>query len=112
MLDDHDLDLDIVFKALADPTRREILKQLSVGDAYVSQLAEPHKMSLAAVSRHVQVLANAGLMSRSREGKNIRCGLNAEPLREATEWLSYYRTFWTQKLGALGDFLEEGEAHE
>ncbi|MBL4906266.1 MAG: helix-turn-helix transcriptional regulator [Sneathiella sp.] len=107
MENQQSLDLNVVFKALADPTRREILKQLSKEDAYVSQLAEPHKMSLAAVSRHVQVLTNAGLMHRTREGKSIRCHLNAVPLKEATDWLAYYSQFWEQKLDSFGAFLKE-----
>ncbi len=99
-------DMDAVFGALADPTRRAILTRLSQGDATVNELAEPHDMSLAAVSRHVHVLADVGLMSRIREGKNIRCQLNAAPLREATSWLTGYQRFWDQKLDALGEFLE------
>ncbi len=99
-------DMDSVFGALADPTRRAILARLSQGDATVSELSEPHDMSLAAVSRHIHVLADAGLMSRVREGKTIRCHLNADPLREATNWLAGYQEFWEQKLDALGAFLE------
>lgn len=98
--------MDAVFGALADPTRRAILARLSQGDAYVSELAEPYDMSLAAVSRHVHVLENAGLMDRTREGKSIRCRLNAEPLKEVSDWVGVYRAFWEQKLDALGDFLE------
>ncbi|TQV70662.1 helix-turn-helix transcriptional regulator [Denitrobaculum tricleocarpae] len=99
-------DMDSVFGALADPTRRAILARLSQGDATVSELSEPHDMSLAAVSRHIHVLADAGLMSRVREGKRIRCRLNAQPLREATSWLAGYQAFWDQTLDALGEFLE------
>lgn len=99
-------DMDAIFGALADPTRRAILARLSQGEATVSELATPHEMSLAAVSRHLHVLADAGLMSRTREGKSIRCRLEAAPLREATSWLIDYRRFWEQKLDALGAFLE------
>lgn len=99
-------DMDSVFGALADPTRRAILARLSRGEASVSELSQPHDMSLAAVSRHIHVLAEAGLMDRVREGKTIRCRLNAEPLREATSWLACYQKFWDQKLDALGEFLE------
>ena len=97
--------LDVVFAALGDPTRRAILARLAQGDAYVSELAEPHEMSLAAVSRHVHVLADAGLMNRIREGKSIRCQLNADHLKAAADWLTYYQKFWELKLDALGDFL-------
>ena len=102
-------DMDAIFGALADPTRRAILARLSQGDATVTELAGPHDMSLAAVSRHLHVLADAGLMSRIREGKSIRCRLEATPLREATSWLIGYQRFWDQKLDALGDFLEGHE---
>lgn len=99
-------DLDAVFGALADPTRRAILARLCRGDATVTEIAEPHAMSLAAVSRHVQVLAKAGLMTRMREGKTIRCRLEAAPMREIADWLIPYRRFWVQKLDALGQLLE------
>ena len=105
-------DMDAVFGALADPTRRAILARLSQGEATVSELAAPHDMSLAAVSRHVHVLADAGLMSRVREGKTIRCRLEAAPLREATGWLVGYQRFWEQKLDALGVFLEGQDTRE
>ena len=99
-------DLDGVFGALGDPTRRAILARLVQGDAYMAELAEPHDMSFAAVSRHVQVLAGAGLMRRHKEGRKIRCSLNPAPLEEAALWLDHYRRLWDQKLDALGDFLE------
>ena len=99
-------DMDTIFGALADPTRRAILARLAQGEATVTELAAPHEMSLAAVSRHVHVLAAAGLMSRIRVGKSIRCRLEAGPLREATNWLIGYQSFWEQKLDALGAFLE------
>ena len=95
-------DLDAVFAALADPTRRALLAQLCRGDATVTELAEPHDMSLAAVSRHLQVLTDAGLTTRARQGKTIRCRLNAGPLKRASTWLTDYQVFWEQKLDALG----------
>jgi len=99
-------DLDAVFAALADPTRRAILARLSQGDAFVTELAAPHDMSLAAVSRHVQVLAKAGLMQRAKEGKAIRCRLDAAALKTAADWLTHYQSFWAEKLDSLGEFLE------
>ena len=101
--------LDEVFTALADPTRRAILARLATGDAYVSELAEPHDMSFAAISRHVQVLEQAGLMRRTREGRKIRCRFNAAPFDEAVGWIEYHRRLWEEKLGSLGEFLEEGQ---
>ncbi len=100
-------DLDGVFTALADPTRRAILAQLVQGDAYVSELAAPHDMSFAAISRHVQVLEQAGLMRRTREGRKIRCRFNAGPFDAAVGWIEHHRRLWQEKLDALGAFLEE-----
>ena len=102
-------DLDDIFAALADPTRRAILARLAQGDAYVTELAEPHDMSFAAVSRHVHVLASAGLMSRVKEGRKIRCRFNTAPMDEISDWLAHHRQLWEQKLGALGEFLEVQE---
>lgn len=99
-------ELDGVFGALADPTRRAILAQLRSADGTVSEIAENHDMSLAAVSRHVHVLATTGLLSRTRHGKSIRCRLNAGPLEQVSAWLHDYEQLWVQKLDALGDFLE------
>ena len=101
--------LDGVFAALADPTRRAIIARLALGDAYVTELTEPHDMSFAAVSRHIQVLENTGLASRIKEGRKIRCRLNAEPLAKVFDWVLHYRQFWEQKLDSLGDFLEVQE---
>lgn len=98
--------LDDVFTALADPTRRAILARLAQGEACVGELAEPHDMSFAAVSRHVQVLENAGLMQRTKQGRNIICRFDGAPLDEAFGWLSHYTQVWEQKLDALGAFLE------
>ncbi len=75
----------------------------------MSELAEPHDMSFAAVSRHVEVMANVGLLSRTKEGRKIRCRFNAGPLGEVHDWVAHYRNFWRQKLGALGEFLEGQE---
>lgn len=102
-------DLDDVFTALADPTRRAILARLTQGDAYVGELGAPHNMSLAAVSRHLHVLAEAGLMTRSKEGRKIRCSLNADGLDQAYGWMTHYRGLWNQKLASLGAFLEGGQ---
>ncbi len=99
--------LDRVFSALSDPTRRAILSQLTTGAATVGELAAPQQMSMAAVSRHVKVLASVGLLERHREGKKIHCRLRAAPMREAVDWLNHYRRFWDQKLDALETFMLE-----
>lgn len=100
-------DLDDVFMALADPTRRAILARLAQGEACVGELAAPHNMSFAAISRHVRVLEGAGLMHRTRQGRNIMCRFDGARLNEATGWLQHYTGLWEQKLDALGDFLED-----
>jgi DNA-binding transcriptional ArsR family regulator len=93
--------------ALADPTRRAILAQLSAGDATVKDLAEPHAMSLAAVSKHLKVLESARLISRSKEAQWRPCHLQAEPLHAVWSWLEEYRRFWEQSLDGLSDYLTE-----
>ena len=86
--------LDVVFGALADPTRRAILARLTDGDLTVGQLAAPFAMSQPAISRHLKVLEGAGLISRNRRATARLSHLEAEPLRDATEWLARYRAFW------------------
>lgn len=101
--------LSAVFAALADPTRRAILGRLTAGDANVAELAEPFAMSQPAVSKHLRVLEAAGLISRSRVATARYSHLEAEPLREATEWMQRYRKFWTESFdrldAALADYL-------
>jgi DNA-binding transcriptional ArsR family regulator len=99
--------LDLVFRALADPTRRALLSSLAQGPAKVTDLAEPFKMSLPAVSKHLKVLERAGLLVRAVDGRVHRCSLSAEPLWEAEQWLSSYRPFWEQTLDALARYVEE-----
>lgn len=98
-------DLDGVFTALADPTRRAILARLAQGDTYVTELTEPHDMSFAAVSRHIQVLESAGLASRIKEGRKIRCRFNPAPLHQAEDWIARQKQFWEGTLDSFGDFL-------
>jgi DNA-binding transcriptional ArsR family regulator len=86
--------LDVVFGALADPTRRAILARLTDGDLTVGQLAAPFAMSQPAISRHLKVLEGAGLISRNRRATARLSHLEAEPLRDATEWLARYRAYW------------------
>jgi DNA-binding transcriptional ArsR family regulator len=93
--------LDGIFAAIADPTRRAIVARLADGEATVGELAEPFEVSLAAVSKHVHVLRQSGLLTQRREGRVRRCRLVAEPLREADDWLADYRRFWDRRLDAL-----------
>ena len=103
-------DLDAVFTALADPTRRAILARLREGEAGVMELAEPFDISQPAVSRHLKVLERAGLISRSRDGQRRPCRLEAEPLGEAVAWLESYREFWEHSFGRLDQLLDELKA--
>ena len=97
--------LDAVFSALADPTRRAILEQLTKGDSSVGALAEPHDMSPPAISKHLRVLEKAGLIACKKEGRVHRMQLESAPLREATVWLDRYRRFWEEKFDALDGYL-------
>ena len=95
-------DLTAVFSALADPTRRSILMRLMAGDASVAELAEPFTMSQPAVSKHLKVLEGAGLISRSRVATSRYSHLEAQPLKEANEWMQRYKTFWNRELRPPG----------
>lgn len=99
--------LDLTFSALSDPTRRAIISQLAQGEVSIMELARPFDISLPAVSKHVRVLENAGLLVRKKMGRVHYCRLNPRPLRDAAQWLVFYQRFWDAKLDALADFLEE-----
>jgi DNA-binding transcriptional ArsR family regulator len=98
--------LTVIFAALADPTRRAILARLADGEANVSELAEPFEISLPAISRHLKVLANAGLITRNRSAQWRSSRLQVEPLREATDWMERYRQFWDTNFSRLDAHLE------
>jgi len=105
--------LDTTFGALADPTRRAILATLMQGQASITELARPHRMSLPAVMKHLRVLQQAGLVSQKKTGRTRHCRLqHAQPLKEAEEWLSHYRVFWERQFDALERFLQEEETKE
>lgn len=91
--------------ALADPTRRAILARLALGEASVTELAEPFAMSLPAVSKHLKVLERAGLISRGRSAQWRPCRLEAGPLKDVASWLDHYRRFWDESLDRLEDYL-------
>ncbi|MDK1029076.1 MAG: metalloregulator ArsR/SmtB family transcription factor [Anaerolineae bacterium] len=99
--------LDNTFSALSDPTRRAIVSKIAIGEVPIMELASPFNMSLPAVSKHVRVLENAGLLIRKKRGRVQYCRLNASPMRDATDWLIKYQQFWDTKLDALANFLEE-----
>jgi DNA-binding transcriptional ArsR family regulator len=98
--------LDATFAALADPTRRQILESLSRQQRRVKELAEPFAMSLPAVSKHLRVLENAGLLKRRRIGREHHIELEPAPMRNAMAWIEQYRKFWEGSLDALADYLE------
>jgi DNA-binding transcriptional ArsR family regulator len=97
--------LSRTFAALADPTRRALLARLTQGPASVGELAAPFDMSFAAVSKHLRVLENAGLVSRGRDAQYRPATLDARPLAAASAWISNYRRFWADSFDALGDYL-------
>ena len=98
--------LSVTFAALADPTRRSILARLAQGEATVNELAAPHAMSLPAISRHLKVLENAGLVIKGREAQWRPCRLQAEPLRDVDDWIATYRTFFEDRFDRLQDHLK------
>ena len=102
--------LDIVFRALGDPTRRRMLRELASGERTVGQLAEPFAISLAAASKHIKVLENAGLIRREVRGRTHLCRLDPGPLASAQQWLSFYERFWTDRLNALERLLRQEAA--
>ena len=99
--------LDRTFAALADPTRRRILAHLARGDQCVTRLAQPHAMSLPAISKHLRVLEKAGLLRRRRYGRVHEMQLAAAPLKEAAQWVEEYRKFWEGSLDRLAEYLEK-----
>lgn len=99
--------LSIVFAALADPTRRAILRQLSSGEKSVTELAEPFEMSMPAVTKHLKVLEKAKLVERSKQAQFRPCRLNAAVLKDASEWIEQYRQFWEQSFDRLDAYLQE-----
>ena len=99
-------ELSGTFAALADPTRRAILGRLAEGEATVNELAEPFAVSLPAISRHLKVLEQAGLISRSRAGRLRPSRLDAERMRDAAAWLERYRPFWQERFDRLDERLQ------
>jgi len=100
--------LDRMFSALSDPTRRALLARLEGEDGLsVSELAKPFPVSLPAIMKHLDVLSDAGLVSRTKQGRTVSCRLNAEPMEEAMNWLARYQRFWSQRLDALEALLNE-----
>src|SRR5260370_37197983 len=104
--------LDAGFRALADPTRRAILAALARGQTPVSVLAAPHRMSLPAVMKHLQVLERAGLVKQRKKGRVRHCQLAAQPLKQAETWLSKYRMFWGHQMDSLDRYVTQERTSE
>lgn len=105
-----DADLDRTFSALADPTRRALLARLEEEDSLsVSELARPFPVSLPAIMKHLDVLSDAGLITRAKTGRTVACRLNAGPMEEAMNWLARYERFWSASLDRLARFVEEAQ---
>jgi DNA-binding transcriptional ArsR family regulator len=99
--------LTSTFAALADPTRRAILARLALGETSVTELAEPFRMSMPAVSKHLKVLERAGLIARGREAQWRPCRLEAAPLKNIAQWVEEYRQFWEQSFDRLENYLSQ-----
>jgi DNA-binding transcriptional ArsR family regulator len=107
MVEQRTVDLDAVFHALSDPTRRAMLYRLVQGEATVGDLAAPYRMSLAAASKHIRVLEGAGLIRRTVRGRSHLCRLDATAMHAGQEWIRHFERFWTERLDALEAILNE-----
>jgi DNA-binding transcriptional ArsR family regulator len=112
MVESQDVQLNAVFHALGDVTRRRMLRLLADGEHTVGQLAEPFHMSLAAASKHIKALESAGLIRREVQGRIHLCRLNAGPLAAAEDWLAYYERFWQERLDRLEELLRRDSARD
>jgi len=104
--------LDATFAALSDPTRRAILERLARGAASVTELAEPFAVSLPAISKHLKVLRQAGLLAREKDGRVHRCCMVVGPMKDAALWIDRYRRFWERQFDALGNYLNQLEKED
>ena len=104
--------LDSIFHALGDATRRQMLRELTNGDRTVGQLAQPFSISLAAASKHIKALENAGLIRREVRGRTHLCRLEPRPLASAHQWLNYYERYWSDRLDLLEQLLLEEDAEK
>lgn len=102
-------DLDLLFYALSDPTRRQILGMLNEGARTIGTLAEPFNMSLAAISKHIKILEKANLLKREKMGRIHECSINPEALKTVEECVQFYTQFWNERLDVLANHLEKGK---
>ena len=110
MINRGDARLDAIFRALSDSTRRSILRGLTQKEKTVGQIARPYAMSLAAISKHLRILAEADFITREKRGSFQIVRLNPRPFKKAEEWLAFYERFWSQRLDDLQNLLE-GKEH-
>lgn len=106
MVKERGVDLDAVFAALAHPIRRAIIERLAQGDCTVGELAAPHHVSLPAISKHLRILEEAGLLEQTPDGRVRHCALKAKPLSTAFSWIVQYRIFWEDRFDRLAKHLE------
>ncbi len=99
--------IDATFAALSDPTRRQMVERLLEGEATVSQLAQPHDMSMPAAMKHIGKLVDAGLVERRKQGRTVTCSLRVDPMDEAQRWLQRHLEFWNSRLDALDLYLAQ-----
>jgi DNA-binding transcriptional ArsR family regulator len=112
MVEQRASQLNSVFHALGDATRRQMLRELALGERSVGELAEPFSISLAAASKHIKALENAGLIRREVRGRTHLCRLEPGPLASAHQWLSFYESFWTERLDVLERLLRMEDEHQ
>jgi DNA-binding transcriptional ArsR family regulator len=112
MIELHAPEMSSIFHALGDATRRQMLRELAGGERTVSELAKPFAISLAAASKHIKVLENAGMIRREVRGRTHLCRLDPGPLASAHEWLGFYERFWTSRLDALEQLLHEDDTRK
>lgn len=104
--------LSLTFAALADPIRRAILAQLVSGETSVTELAKPHSVTMPAITKHLKVLERAGLISRGRDKQWRPCRLSAGPLKDVSDWVERYRSFWEESFDRLDEYLKELQSKE
>jgi DNA-binding transcriptional ArsR family regulator len=104
--------LSSTFAALADPTRRAILARLAAGESSVTEIAKPFAISLPAITKHLKVLERSGLITRSRDAQWRPCRLQAEPMKQAVDWLQHYRRHWEESFDRLDEYLTEIQSKE
>lgn len=105
-MDNHDSQIDHVFRALSDPTRREVIRQLIIGPASVKTLASPHDMALPSFMKHISVLEESELITTHKVGRVRTCRIRPETLSTAEQWITDTRSFWEARLDALGEYLD------